>query len=84
MIEFRLIKNDDGTIFKIQYRIVPAEIGWIGLEDKPVFMPKEPINFSMEKNWTEWMDIPWLSYSAYCEENYEANINDDESLNECK
>lgn len=64
MIELRQIKSFDGTVLNLQYRIIPACIGWVASDDKPVFMPKEPISLSMEKNWSRWMDVPIAPYNG--------------------
>lgn len=58
MFQLRQFVGNDDAPPRLQFRYIPSNINWLPSDDRPVFSPQEPLSINMEKNWTEWQDVP--------------------------
>jgi hypothetical protein len=55
MIQLRFILKNGKKI--LQFRCIPLQIGESSCGDL-VLEPQPPVSMKMEKNWTDWEDVP--------------------------
>lgn len=56
MIDLRFVKRDGIRILQWRYININTEIKWV--DDEAVVSLASPISLIMEKNWSEWEDVP--------------------------
>jgi hypothetical protein len=60
VIELRFLKKKDGSKI-LQYREWPTAVHWSKTDDEPYFGPaSRQIDLRVDKNFTEWKDIPMV------------------------